>query len=102
MTSPADILIEAGLIPGTGELTRRMLKEVAHTPMDEILEIGKLEADRIIETYKPIGKYWLMDGLTYVAIDNSTGDAWTEGFPNQADAVAWLKDTSLGAPGNGD
>lgn len=58
------------------------------SPLDEIHEIGSMQANQIIETYLPIGKYFVPDTLT--AIDNSTGDAWTEAFTRREDAIAWL------------
>lgn len=35
-------------------------------------------------------KYITVDGNRYIAVDNSTGDAWTEEFPNMKDAIDWL------------
>ena len=59
--------------------------------MDTIREIGALEADLIIATQRPIGKYWTEVGpKRYVAIDNSTGDAWTEEFADKELMIRWL------------
>lgn len=74
-----------------------VIKE-AIAPLDDIIEVGPLEAKRIIETRTPIGKYLHEDGLMFVAIDNTTSNAWTEEFENKYDATAWLKDTSLNRP----
>lgn len=60
------------------------------SPMDEIHEIGQLEASKIIETRQPLGKFWLMEGTKYVGIDNSDGDAWTEEFDDKEIMMAWL------------
>lgn len=60
--------------------------------LDKIHEIGALEADLIIATQRPIGKYWTEVGPNrYVAIDNSTGDAWTEEFTDKDTMMGWLK-----------
>lgn len=66
-------------------------KEVREEMMDKIHEIGALEADLIIGTQRPIGKYWTEVGPNqYVAIDNSTGDAWTEEFKDKETMMRWL------------
>lgn len=35
-------------------------------------------------------KYITVDGNSFIAVDNSTGDAWTEEFPTMKDAIDWL------------
>lgn len=49
------------------------------------------EAVRIIATSSPLGLYILKDGEQWVAIDNSTGDAWTEEFKSKQEAIDYLK-----------
>jgi len=51
----------------------------------------------IIETFDSpspdkdiIGKFLTVDENSFVAVDNSTGDAWTEEFDNMQDALDWL------------
>ena len=56
-----------------------------------IQQITQSEASEIIHTYEPIGLYYLLDGDTYVSIDNSTGHAWTEEFNTFEECKAWLK-----------
>ena len=50
--------------------------------------------DRLINYRKPIGKYICEDDVNgtiiWTAIDNSTGDAWTEEFGSRMMAVRWL------------
>lgn len=41
------------------------------------------------------GKYYGKDGNIWVAVDNSTGNAWTEEFSSEENAKLWLNDTSL-------
>ena len=41
-----------------------------------------------------IGKYLTVFGNKYLAVDNSTGNAWTEDFTNLKDAINWLNDRS--------
>lgn len=65
-------------------------------------KISKVTIDKInsvIENMKDenfYGKYYAeeKDG-TWVAVDNSTGDAWTEEFSSEENAIKWLEDTSL-------
>lgn len=72
------------------------MKEESTSPMDELIEIGVFQATGIIQDRRPFGKYWLKDmneknKERYVAIDNSTGDAWTEEFDDFDTMVAWLR-----------
>ncbi len=45
----------------------------------------------VIETYQPEGLYLAYDGKWWIAVDNSTGSAWTEDFTNQSTAISWLR-----------
>lgn len=60
-----------------------------------IREVGRAEAKNIITKKSPIGKYWLFDVATcaFVAIDNTTGDAWTEEFDTKEDCLKWLEES---------
>lgn len=42
--------------------------------------------------YEPEGLFYTLDPVTkkYVAVDNSTGEAWTEEFDDMVSAVVWL------------
>ena len=58
----------------------------------EIKEITKEEAHKIIETKEPEGLFWLIDGDTFIAIDNSRGEAFFEEFDDKEEGLQWLKD----------
>lgn len=61
--------------------------------MFEIHEIGTLELGLIIEFRTPYGKYWTeVSPGKYVAVDNNTGDAWTEEFEDKEIMLDWLND----------
>lgn len=49
-------------------------------------------AEFIIDTHVPLGKFMHKDGDKWIAIDNSTGDAWVETFNNEEEAVKWLEE----------
>lgn len=48
------------------------------------------EAIAVIETREPQGLFYVLDNDTHVAIDNTTGEAWTEEFTSQTEAQVWL------------
>lgn len=55
------------------------------------------KVSEIIENFnnnKPTerGKFLTVEGNQFVAVDNTTGDAWTEDFPKMKDAIDWLND----------
>lgn len=56
-----------------------------------IQQVTQSEADEIIRTYEPHGQFYLLDGDTYVGIDNLTGHAWTEEFNTFEECKAWLE-----------
>lgn len=58
---------------------------------DEILEVDLQQATQIIETGKPIGKFWTKSKGLYVAIDNSCGESWQEEFESKSIMMEWLK-----------
>ena len=61
------------------------------------MEIKTITTDQVpdlVENMKQpnkIGLYLVHEGDVWVAIDNSTGDAWTEEFKSRSGAVTWLK-----------
>ena len=57
---------------------------------EDIMYISENKAERIIETRDPLGKFICLDCQTWVAIDNQTGDAWTEQFKSMLEAENWL------------
>lgn len=52
--------------------------------------IDEEKAERIINTRKPLGLFVLDTGAGIIGIDNSTGDAWTEDFPDMTECLLWL------------
>ena len=48
--------------------------------------IGKVIEDRV-----PSGRFLTKEGRKWVAVDNSTEDAWTEEFTSKRQAVRWLR-----------
>jgi len=64
--------------------------------MPEIRKITNSEATNIIETRQPLGLFYIAEEdinseITYVGIDNRTGDAWTEEFELLSECKEWLK-----------
>ncbi|OHW62930.1 hypothetical protein EUAN_07140 [Andreesenia angusta] len=48
---------------------------------------------KIIDSRKPLGAFYTIEQSgTYVGIDNTTGDAWTEDFERLEDCLNWLDD----------
>ncbi len=60
--------------------------------MFKIIEITKEEANKIIETKEPLGLFWFIYGDTFIAIDNSRGEAFVEEFDDKEEGLQWLKD----------
>lgn len=54
-------------------------------------EVSNKEAKKVINTREPLGKFWTKEKDIYVAIDNSTGDAWTEDFRTKEECMAYLE-----------
>lgn len=61
----------------------------------EIKMITSEQASTIIDTRIPFGLFYLLDDDVYIGIDNTTGDAWTEEFPNLCQCKKWLENPSL-------
>lgn len=55
-------------------------------------EIDNKTSHEIIETYKPLGKFWTKQNGKYVAIDNSTGEAWVEDFKTFEECIKYLEE----------
>lgn len=60
-------------------------------PAQRIRSVSHQDVLRIIESRSPRGLFieHLEDG-SCVGIDNTTGDAWTEDFPDTAQCFRWL------------
>ena len=52
--------------------------------------VGKNDALAIIENRLPLGMFVQDEGTVVVGIDNSTGDAWVEEFPDLTECLMWL------------
>ena len=48
------------------------------------------ELRKIIETREPRGLFLYDSGIEIIGVDNLTGDAWTEEFPDREECVYWL------------
>lgn len=57
-----------------------------------ITKVTPQEIINIIDTYKPKGLFYCIgeDG-TFTAVDNSTGEAWTENFKTHREVYKFLK-----------
>lgn len=60
-----------------------------------IQKITSEQAERIIDIRYPLGLFYVLDAGVYVSIDNSTGDAWTEEFPDFRTCKRWLRNPNL-------
>jgi len=60
-----------------------------------IKKIKPLQAKSIIDSRQPLGLFYLPNNGVYIGIDNSTGEAWTEEFPNLGKCKRWLGNTNL-------
>ena len=50
----------------------------------------------VIDSRIPLGLFLTKEGHTWVAVDNSTGDAWTEDFATKRECLKWLKNRDEG------
>ncbi len=46
---------------------------------------------KVIENRIPCGHFLAKEGRNWVAVDNSTCDAWTEEFSHKRQAIRWLR-----------
>jgi len=53
------------------------------------------QADSIIETRKPYGRFIVLENGWFVGIDNTTGEAWTENFKDLKNCLAFLNGAPL-------
>lgn len=65
--------------------------DIVKVPLTKLYEI--LDSADHCPHYRPLGYFYSYNpnSNTWDAIDNSTGDAWTEAFSTEEDAIAWLK-----------
>lgn len=67
------------------------IEDKDHDFLDQIEEIGYLQAIQIVRSRSPIGKFWAQYGLVILAVNNTTGAAWVEYFEDVDTATHWLK-----------
>lgn len=58
-----------------------------------IKEITEIEANNIIRTREPKGLFWCKEKEYYIAIDNLTGDSWTENFLSKEQCFEYLNES---------
>ena len=63
----------------------------------EIQKISYTQAERIIDTRCPLGLFYVLKAGTYIGIDNSNGQAWTEDFPSFRKCKRWLSNPNIEA-----
>lgn len=68
-----------------------------------IQKISQEDARRLLSScdgtggrYEPLGLFYLEEQERFVGIDNSTGDAWTEEFPDKDSCLRWLRGEWMG------
>lgn len=59
----------------------------------EINKVSSNDIKKIIDTMKPDGNFYCYDKKNkgYIAVDNTTGDAWTESFEDKKSCFDWLE-----------
>ena len=62
----------------------------ARAKANGIQKLTREEMLKVIDTRNPIGKFYRIEGKTIVAVDNSTGDAWTEEFKDFEAFLLWI------------
>ncbi len=62
----------------------------ARAKANGIQKVTKEEILKIIDTREPLGKFYRIEGKTIIAVDNSTGDAWTEEFKDFETFLLWI------------
>ena len=59
--------------------------------MSRIHRVSSEKVLNVIDFRTPLGLFLTKEGRTWVAVDNTTGDAWTEEFSWKRQAVRWLR-----------
>ncbi len=68
--------------------------------MKKIKKVTPDTLRQIIDTRQPLGRFYATEDGTYTAVDNSTGDAWTEPFTSLRRCKRWLLNSHLTAGGD--
>lgn len=58
---------------------------------DKIKRVRPEFLGKVIEERVPCGCFLAKEDGKWVAVDNSTGDAWTEEFTRKRQAIRWLR-----------
>ena len=58
--------------------------------MKKIKFVSKKKINKIISHRKPLGLFYSKQNRVFIAVDNSTGDAFTEQFTNSLDCRQFL------------
>ena len=59
--------------------------------MSRIHRVSPEKVLNVIDFRTPWGLFLTKEGRKWVAVDNTTGDAWTEEFSPKRQAVRWLR-----------
>ena len=59
--------------------------------MSRIHRVSPEKVLDMIDFRTPLGLFLTKEGRKWVAVDNTTGDAWTEEFSRKRQAVRWLR-----------
>lgn len=59
--------------------------------MSRVHRVSSEFLGRVIDFRTPLGPFLTKEGRKWVAVDNTTGDAWTEEFSRKHRAVRWLR-----------
>lgn len=50
---------------------------------------------KVIDSFELRGLFYAVVNDVYVAVDNSTGESWTEEFKTLGDCIGWLSESEL-------
>ena len=59
--------------------------------MGRICRVNTERLTDVIDRRTPLGLFLTKEGRKWVAVDNTTGDAWTEEFSRKHQAIRWLR-----------
>ena len=65
---------------------------------NEIQKVTPEKLNEVIENMKDdkyYGRFYAKEGDIFVAVDNTTANAWTEEFDTEKDALLWLENTDM-------
>ena len=60
----------------------------------KIQRVSSVFLGQVIDRRSPCGLFLAKEGRKWVAVDNTTGDAWTEEFSRKRQAIRWLRGKS--------